>query len=161
MSTYRSVQNVLQKGDIMTKRGTIKNRGSKFPHMKSLINAITLKNIVWRSTKSPEQQAAAVLAENPSWWSKKANKADPVTVAQPHVHLPAPTDKRVAINRIIANGDIITQSGTIKTRGSKFPHMKALLAALNKKTTAWRYDRTPKQQVYDILAENPDMLQAS
>jgi hypothetical protein len=36
--------------------------------------------------------------------------------------------------------------------------MKQLLAALNKKTSSWRYDRTPKQQIYDILAENPELL---
>jgi hypothetical protein len=153
-TTYRSVHNVLQNGDVMTTKGTIKNRGSKFPHMKNLLNAISRKNSGWRATRTPGQQAAEVLAENPTWWSKTAA----VLHGQPKLHIPAPTDKRVAINRIIAQGDVITQSGTIKTRGSKFPHMKQLLAALIKKTSSWRYDRTPKQQIYDILAENPELL---
>lgn len=153
-ASYRSVQNVIQKGDIMTKRGTIKNRGSKFPHMKNLMTALTLKNTGWRYARSPEQQAAAILAENPTWWSKTAS---PILHHQQPL-LASPTDKWIAINRLLAQGDILAQSGTIKTRGSKFPKMKELLAILNAKTTSWRYNRTPKQQAYDILAENPELL---
>jgi hypothetical protein len=141
-TTYRSVQDVLRNGNVLTKRGTIKNQRSKFPHMKDMLTAIAKKPMGWHYYKTPEQQAKAILEENPAWWYKAVAAAK------------AP----VSINELLDTGDILTKRGTIKTRGSKFPKMKELLAALNQKSTAWRSTRDARKQAYEILAENPQLL---
>lgn len=154
-ATYRSANNAVRNGNILTRKGTIKNQRSKFPYMKNLIAALKAKPVSWRRARTPRQQAEAILAENPAWWTK------PPTVANAqNEHHAAATDKWVTINILIADGDILTKSGAIKTRGSTFPKMKQLLAILNAKPTSWRKGKTPRMQAYDILAENPELLKA-
>lgn len=147
-SGYKSVQNALARGNILTKNGTIKNRGSKFPHMRNLMNALTRKGTGWRYSRSPKEQARVILEENPAWWmqSKALNSSGSFDVP-----FPQPWEIGVFVDK----SDIITKKGTLKTTGSKFPFIRELVAAIKAKGYAWRHIRSARDQAIAVLLENP------
>jgi hypothetical protein len=65
---FKNVNNVLARGNVLAKNGTVKARGSKFPRQKNLLKALTTKNAAWRRERNSKTQVREVLGENPSWW---------------------------------------------------------------------------------------------
>jgi hypothetical protein len=65
---YRNVNNVLARGNVLAKNGTVKAKGSKFPRQKNLLKTLTAKNAAWRRSKTSKNQVREILGENPSWW---------------------------------------------------------------------------------------------
>ena len=68
-STFKNVNNVLLRGNVLAKNGTFKTRGSKFPKAKNLGAALTAKNASWRRARNSKTQVRNVLLEHTNWWN--------------------------------------------------------------------------------------------
>lgn len=84
---YKNVLNVLARGNVLAKNGTVKSRSSKFPRQSNLLRGLSGKNAAWKEnavvrqnivknanvrykgvTPKSAKHVAKILFENPSWW---------------------------------------------------------------------------------------------
>ena len=75
MNFFCELASFVDTNDILTKKGMLKTKGSKYVYMKDLLDGIKAETYSWRKIRTARQQAIDVISRNPKLW-KFAIKID-------------------------------------------------------------------------------------